>query len=273
MSESPIKNCTAAIGTAFMAQLLVRRIAMLPLAMPQLANSAAAAQLLDSIALLLSLLAAMHLLRRETSLPLYARRFEPAGSAPLFCLLFAAQVLLTALCSALALLMGADTAPQALPQGAALYIWLAARLLIAPIFEERLFRGYVLSRLLPYGDGGALLVSSLLFALAHGSVWQLLPTFTSGLVLGIAALRHGLGVSICLHAINNLLAVVLLVLQQSGFAAAAQGVYILSALLCAAAAWRRRKALPQMRLRSVNINLYLSAPLLATAALMLALMF
>jgi len=169
--------------------------------------------------------------------------------------------------------MGADTAPQALPQGAAFYIWLAARLLIAPIFEERLFRGYVLSRLLPYGDGGALLISSLLFALAHGSVWQLLPAFASGLVLGIAALRHGLGVSICLHAINNLLAAVLLVLQQSGFAAAAQGVYILSALLCAAAAWRRRKALPQTRLRSVNINLYLSAPLLAAAVLMLALMF
>ena len=118
----------------------------------------------------------------------------------------------------------------------------------------------------------SLLLSVTQALLPQGTVRKV-ASFTSGLVLGIAALRHGLGVSICLHAINNLLAVVLLVLQQSGFAAAAQGVYILSALLCAAAAWRRRKALPQMRLRSVNINLYLSAPLLAAAVLMLALMF
>ena len=47
-------------------------------------------------------------------------------------------------------------------------------------------------------------ISALLFGLLHGSIYQLLPTFILGLVLGYAVWRSGsLYCSILIHILNN----------------------------------------------------------------------
>ena len=60
------------------------------------------------------------------------------------------------------------------------------------------------------GPGAALFLSSLLFAVAHSSIYRLLPTFTLGLLLGYCALRsRSLIPGMIIHAINNSLLVTL----------------------------------------------------------------
>ncbi|WP_437600663.1 ABC transporter permease subunit/CPBP intramembrane protease [Sorangium sp. So ce590] len=79
------------------------------------------------------------------------------------------------------------------------------------VCEELLFRGLVYSGLRRAGPAVAIGVSALLFGLAHGSVYRLLPTFSLGLVLGYA--RHRTGSVLpgaLLHALSNGLAVSLL---------------------------------------------------------------
>lgn len=56
--------------------------------------------------------------------------------------------------------------------------------LLAPLCEELCFRGMLLRRLRPWGDGFALCASALLFALVHGNLYQMLYAFAVGLVLG-----------------------------------------------------------------------------------------
>lgn len=78
------------------------------------------------------------------------------------------------------------------------------------ICEELFFRGLILSGFRRLGPGAALFLSSLLFAVAHSSIYRLLPTFTLGLLLGYCALRsRSLIPGMIIHAINNSLLVTL----------------------------------------------------------------
>lgn len=88
------------------------------------------------------------------------------------------------------------------PVESALYFLQAA---ILPAFlEELLFRGAIMQSLRPFGDRFALVVSSLLFALAHGNLVQAPNAMLSGLVLGYFALYAGsLFPSILMHFVNN----------------------------------------------------------------------
>ncbi|WP_438018209.1 ABC transporter permease subunit/CPBP intramembrane protease [Sorangium sp. So ce315] len=79
------------------------------------------------------------------------------------------------------------------------------------VCEELLFRGLVYAGLRRAGSAAAIGVSALLFGLAHGSVYRLLPTFSLGLALGYARHRTGSVLAgMLLHAVNNGLAVSLL---------------------------------------------------------------
>lgn len=79
------------------------------------------------------------------------------------------------------------------------------------ICEESLFRGFLLSGLLRAGPVIALVASSLLFGLAHGSIYRLVPTATLGLIIGIARYRTGsLIPGVIVHFLNNALALTLL---------------------------------------------------------------
>jgi len=78
------------------------------------------------------------------------------------------------------------------------------------ICEELLFRGLILSGLRRYGSWPAIVISSLLFALAHASIYRLLPTFCLGLLLGHVVQRTGsIACSMLVHALNNGVAVTL----------------------------------------------------------------
>lgn len=74
----------------------------------------------------------------------------------------------------------------------------------APLFEEIVFRGFVFRNLQPFGIKFALIISSLLFACAHGNLIQSPFAFATGMLLGLIAYRYGLKWAIFTHIINNL---------------------------------------------------------------------
>ncbi len=60
------------------------------------------------------------------------------------------------------------------------------------VCEELAFRGFILTGLRRrFRSGTAVVISSFLFAVAHMNVFQFLPTFVLGLVLGVLAVRGG----------------------------------------------------------------------------------
>jgi tetratricopeptide (TPR) repeat protein len=84
--------------------------------------------------------------------------------------------------------------------------------IVGPIVEEILFRGLIYGalerRLRVFG---AILVSSLLFALVHLQVVYFIPIFCLGLVLGWARWKaNSLGLPILIHVLNNGVALILL---------------------------------------------------------------
>lgn len=90
--------------------------------------------------------------------------------------------------------------------------------IVAPICEETIFRGVFLRGFADrYGFARGLMLSALLFAVAHGSPARIPHTFALGCALGW--LYHGtrsLWVSIAAHALNNLIAGVAILAGLSG---------------------------------------------------------
>lgn len=77
--------------------------------------------------------------------------------------------------------------------------------ILAPVFEELVFRGMIINRLRPYGDKVCIFFSALLFAMFHGNLYQMFYAFGIGLAFGYVALRTGhIGYTIGLHAFLNL---------------------------------------------------------------------
>lgn len=92
---------------------------------------------------------------------------------------------------------------------------LISAVLLAPVFEEIVFRGYI-AGLLKAACGGvaAWLLSSLMFGVVHGSPSVALTATASGLVLGFYYLRYrSLEMVILLHAMNNLTACFLMTMD------------------------------------------------------------
>ena len=82
-------------------------------------------------------------------------------------------------------------------------VWLVLGVTPA-ICEELLFRGLVFSGMRRLGVWPAVLGSALLFALAHASIYRLMPTFILGVVLGVLRWRSRSVVpGMVMHAINN----------------------------------------------------------------------
>ena len=78
-------------------------------------------------------------------------------------------------------------------------------LVMAPLFEETLFRGVLLPVLAQrWGGLAAVVVSALLFGIAHLSLGELPPLFVLGLGLGWLRLQSGrLGPSVLMHSLWN----------------------------------------------------------------------
>jgi membrane protease YdiL (CAAX protease family) len=87
----------------------------------------------------------------------------------------------------------------------ALGIFFFTAAIAAPFFEEFLFRGFLLPSLTRYLPvWGAIVVSSLLFAVAHLSLSEILPLTVLGMVLGVVYTRsRNLLASMLLHSLWN----------------------------------------------------------------------
>ena len=75
--------------------------------------------------------------------------------------------------------------------------------IIVPLVEEFACRQVVFKLVRPYGAGVAILVSTICFAFAHGTTYQVFSILIAGLSYGIIREKYGLWASIALHAINN----------------------------------------------------------------------
>ncbi len=77
------------------------------------------------------------------------------------------------------------------------------------LVEEFACRGLILGSLRKYGDGFAVMTSSIIFGLLHGNFEQMPFAFLVGLVLGFIAVETGsLWVGVAVHGFNNLVSVV-----------------------------------------------------------------
>lgn len=87
----------------------------------------------------------------------------------------------------------------------ALGIFFVTAAIAAPLFEEFLFRGFLLPSLTRYMPlWGAILLSAFLFAAAHLSLSEILPLFSLGIVLGVVYTRsRNLLASMLLHSLWN----------------------------------------------------------------------
>lgn len=93
--------------------------------------------------------------------------------------------------------------------------------LVPAVCEEFFFRGTILSNLLPFGQGTAIVGSAILFGLMHQNPYQLLYTAVSGLMMGYAYVKTGsIWYPTIIHFANNALAV----LQEVLYANCAESV-------------------------------------------------
>lgn len=87
--------------------------------------------------------------------------------------------------------------------------------LIPAFCEEFLFRGAVLSNLLPFGRTNAILISAVLFAVMHQNAEQVLYAFAAGILLGVVYERTGsIWNCVFLHLMNNFSSIVITILSQ-----------------------------------------------------------
>ncbi len=84
-------------------------------------------------------------------------------------------------------------------------VLMLVELVVVPAFvEELLFRGVILSNLLPFGKGTAVLGSALLFGLMHQNAEQLLYATAAGAVLGwIFVQTRSIWPCVLMHFVNN----------------------------------------------------------------------
>jgi membrane protease YdiL (CAAX protease family) len=85
---------------------------------------------------------------------------------------------------------------------------LLSAVLLAPLLEEVVFRGYITSGIqYAYGPIAAWIISSTIFGIAHGSAGPAINATFCGFVLGFFYMRYrSLTLVIMLHAMNNLTA-------------------------------------------------------------------
>jgi membrane protease YdiL (CAAX protease family) len=137
--------------------------------------------------------------------------------------------------------------------GGASAVGFARVALVAPVAEELLVRGVFLSAFLArYGARRAVVLSALVFAIAHANPWQAVPAFLAGLLFGWWTLRAGSLVPA-------------LVAHVAGNAAIYAVTVAPGGLFGAGAGWESPERLPPLLLLAGT--LLLAAGVLATHAL------
>lgn len=103
-------------------------------------------------------------------------------------------------------------APSSFSAGVVTLIFTA---FVAPIFEEIIYRHLLLRSLKPIGDAPAIIISALVFGLAHGNFDQFAYAFLSGIIFGLMAVRYDTIIpGMVLHLINNFFVTVITYQKQ-----------------------------------------------------------
>ncbi len=103
-------------------------------------------------------------------------------------------------------------APSSFSAGVVTLIFTA---FIAPVFEEIIYRHLLLRSLKPIGDTPAIILSALVFGLAHGNFDQFAYAFLSGIIFGLVAVRYDTIIpGMVLHLINNFFVTVITYQKQ-----------------------------------------------------------
>jgi hypothetical protein len=91
-----------------------------------------------------------------------------------------------------------------------LWMLLLYSVVLAPLFEEWMYRKLLVDRMSRYGALPAVLVSGVAFALSHGNLTQAVPSLLAGMILACVYLVTGrMSCTVGLHAAFNLLCGVL----------------------------------------------------------------
>lgn len=88
------------------------------------------------------------------------------------------------------------------------YYSFSSVVILAPAFEELIYRGVILDGFLKrYNPMKAIFLSSLIFGLAHLNPWQLIDAFVGGMYIGWIYYRtQSIIACMVIHAVNNLVA-------------------------------------------------------------------
>lgn len=139
----------------------------------------------------------------EFRLPTSSLLLIPAGIGVTMTLAYVNSLLLSFLdiSDAYAELVGGTNTVYTAYQILLLYVSTA---LVPAVCEEFLFRGTILANLRPFGQGVAIVVSSVLFGLMHQNPYQLLYTTAAGFVLGYAYVKtRSIWCPTLIHFFNN----------------------------------------------------------------------
>lgn len=95
--------------------------------------------------------------------------------------------------------------------GTSFWINLVFMAILAPIIEELVFRKVICDRLLPLGEGYAIVLSGAIFGLVHGNLFQFFYAFLTGMLFSYVYVKTGrLRYTVIYHMIINFLGGVLL---------------------------------------------------------------
>ena len=100
---------------------------------------------------------------------------------------------------------------------AAFYMFLMLTVM-APVFEEFVYRGVLMDALKPYGNGFAIFVTGILFGIAHANFQQIFYTAVIGICLGyIANVTDSIFSTTILHAmVNGVSGIMILLMTTNG---------------------------------------------------------
>ena len=149
------------------------------------------------------------------------------GAALCFCLSYVNSLLAPVPPKVAEILCQAD-----LDAGYKLVLMFISVAIVPALAEEFLFRGVILSNIRPYSEGGAILISALLFGLMHQTAFQFLYTTGLGIVLGIVYVKtKSIWCGVILHFFNNYLSIIQEYLMAQQNEKAGYVVYYISILL------------------------------------------
>lgn len=87
---------------------------------------------------------------------------------------------------------------------------------IAPVFEEIIFRGFILNNMRKFGNITAIIITSVFFSMFHFNLVQLVNPILMGIILSFIAIKsESIIPSIIVHMFNNIMAMITTVISYT----------------------------------------------------------